>query len=59
VEFVIPFRVKIHRGSTDAFPLGEYSTSLNPQMASPHFPFSHVPSEIPFSRTGTKVTHLQ
>jgi hypothetical protein len=31
----------------------------NPQMASPRFPFSHVPSEIPSSRTGTKVTHLQ
>lgn len=33
--------------------------ALNPQMASPRFPFSHVPSEIPFSRTGTKVTHLR
>jgi hypothetical protein len=65
VEFVIPFRVKIHRSSTDAFPRlpkvngWEYTTSLNPQMASPRFPFSHVPSEIPLSRTGTEVTHLQ
>src|SRR5882724_9523037 len=37
----------------------EYLASLNPQMASPHFPFSHVPSEIPFFRMETKVTHLQ
>jgi len=39
------------------FPMGV--GALNPQMASPRFPFSHVPSEIPLSRTGTKVTHLQ
>src|SRR6266403_2016028 len=26
-----------------------YLAVLNPQMASPHFPFSHIPGEIPLS----------
>jgi hypothetical protein len=30
--------------------------SSNPQMASPHFPFSHVSSEIPLFHVRTKVT---
>jgi hypothetical protein len=39
---------KIHRSSTDDVGLASVKT-LNQQMASPHFPFSHIPSEIPFS----------
>jgi|SRR5882757_2247485 hypothetical protein len=39
---------KIHRSSNGRDQAWPRRTS-NPQMASPHFPFSHVPSEISFS----------
>jgi hypothetical protein len=42
------FVFKIHRSSTETWGQEPHWT-LNPQMASPHFPFSHIPSEIPFS----------
>jgi hypothetical protein len=52
VEFVIPlwyFRLDPSQLKT-GFPPGKSNTPLlNPQMASPRFPFSHVSSEIPLS----------
>jgi len=40
----------------DAFPCNKVQASSNPQMASPHFPFSHISSEIPLFRIRTRVT---
>jgi len=53
VEFVI-----LHQDPSQlktGFPLSEsYVPPLNPQMASPYFPFSHISSEIPLSHEKNK-----
>jgi hypothetical protein len=56
-EFIITFHVfKIHCSSTDDVRprvlLPDLRRTSNPQMASPHFPFSHIPSEISFFPVG-------
>src|SRR5882672_10130764 len=56
-EFIRPTS-KTHRSSRTPSPRNEVQASLNPQMASPHFPLSHVSGEIPLSDVRTKVTHL-
>ena len=45
-EFIITFRVK---DPSQLDGRDQECRTSNPQMASPHFPFSHVPSEISFS----------
>ena len=50
------FRTETHRSSTDAFPCDKVQASSNPQMASPHFLFSHISSEIPLFHIRTRVT---
>src|SRR5712675_2066374 len=56
-EFIRPTS-KTHRSSRTPSPRNEVQASLNPQMASPHFPLSHVSGEIPFSDMITRVSHL-
>src|SRR5712672_2345045 len=56
-EFIRPTS-KTHRSSRTPSPRSEVQASLNPQMASPHFPLSHVSGEIPLSDMRTRVTHL-
>jgi len=58
VEFII-FSYQDPSQLRDTFLLPRVQASLNQRVASPHFPFSHVSSEIPSSSVRTKVTHLQ